>query len=1615
MKQIYAFLLALLLTLPIQAQRQMERLDRGVVAIPKGGGSVFIGWRLLATDPEGISFNIYSVPASGGSPTKLNTSPVTGGTNSIVTLNTGVSQNIYVTSIINGVEGAPSVAWLLAANGGVHRIVTDFSFQPIPGDPGGTNGFSMKFCWPADLDGDGEYDFVVDRLAYGATPEEGDDSNTSYLTPKVEAYKRDGTFLWRIEMGPNSKISTGHDDMVVAYDMNGDNHAEVLIKSSEGTRFADGTTITNSSGGVTDYRTLSTVAPHYISIVNGLTGIEISRIEMPNKAWRDKTGLYSGNYKNHNGHFGIAYFDGIHPSLVFEYANRNSDGSFNNFVTAWDFRAGQLVERFNWVNPETGIYNDFHQIRIADVDGDGMDEMIEGGFVLDHNGTPLFGTDLVHGDRHRTTDIDPDRPGLETFAIQQNNPTTLGMALYDAATGEMIKRWYMSGVGDVSRGEAIEFDPNSRGLEMFSTMGGIYNAKGKALSDHSAPFPFEGIWWDGDLLREVLGAADGAGGNPTLNKINPTSYGYDRISSLYNEKTPYYIRTEYGARPAFWGDILGDWREELIIQRSDKSGLCVISTWDASSYRLYCLMQNPGYRMQATTKAYYQSPLPDFYLASDMPAAPVAPLQRATISWKGSSSVWDKTSSVWASSATGNDTIYHEGTSVMFDLRSASSAVVLNENISPSKVWFVNPKGKDFVMGGTGTLNGPMELVKTLQGSVTLNGSHLYTGTTTISEGSLVINGSLESPVRLMARGTLSGSAELKGGLTLESGLNAEGGRIMPGNGCEAALLGSLTIQGNLTVPGRNAFDFDIVPGSAIINDFIVVQGTLNFQGLNTIMIHFSTPEPTPGTYTLIRSTGTLTATLANFKITGLDGIPKRLIIAGNEIRLQVDDSRAKGTVVWKGNANNVWDFENSNFLIGSTSSIFVPNDFVVFDETATQKTISLTETLPVEGMLFQATSNYRIEGSGGIAGSGGLTKNGTNMLTMATSDHTYTGKTILNGGILSIESLNFSGQPSSLGSAGTNPQNLQINNATLSITGQGATNRGLTITGNSTLDIPVSSAYTVISGVVTGSGRLIKTGPGQITLGGDNTFSGGVTLRAGTILLGSQQSNISALGTGGVILEGGTLRMFESNTTSFTGPSAWAIEVPEGASARLETPSRWDLTGPLTGSGMLTIMTPYVRTEFKGNWSAFSGRINVANDGDGGDFRVNNTNGYPLSHIYLLANSSFYFNQTASTSGTTLQLGALSGEAGASLRGANARTLTWSIGGKNIDAIYDGTIANGGGSVAIIKEGTGSWTLSGNNTYDGGTLLTGGRLLLKNTAGSATGTGALQTSASTTLSGTGSVNGAATIAGSLDPGDGAIGTLTFGSSITLQSTARYLVEVNKTGGTSSDKVTVTGTFTAAGTLAITKLSGNYSLSDQFTIIQAATIQGTFPTFEPSVPMSGYEWDDTQLYTSGVLKLKAAAMPAPVLSLTGNVLTVTGTDIASYRWYRDDVLISGAGSAGYTPTQTGTYTVEVTFSNTTTGTSNAVDFYITGIEENSQEIKLYPNPNNGIFFINLTGLSGKKTLSIENISGIVVFRSVEANDSGILEINISRQPAGIYLVYLLCGQQEKTWKIIKSH
>ena len=503
--------------------------------------------------------------------TLLNETPLSKTNFTTTTSKLPVNREVAVATVINGVEQAKSEPFVYTSQF-MNNVFMDIKFGTFLD----YTQYDTKFVWPADLTGDGEFDYVVDRRGINGA------------TDKVEAYTRFGEHLWTVDMGPNVRISTGHDDMVIAYDMDCDGKAEVVIKSSDGTRFWDkanntyGQYLKNAvdgdtdGDGIVDYTQQSRKnPPQYITVIDGLTGAEKSTIEMtyPSYSGNTYTRTNKADYMNEeysklNGHMAIAYFDGVHPSVVMEYMVRDVNKTHHYYVSAWGYefvngKAMSWKETFpTWSrNDKSPWPAEFHHIRVADVDFDGKDEMLDGGFAVNNDGTMLFSAGISHGDRFRTADIDPDRPGLETFAIQQNAPDMLGMILYDAGTGEAIKKWYLASVGDVGRGECIDVDPKHKGLEMWSTMGNLYNAKGELISTDEVPFPREGMWWDGDLDREYLGAPDGNGYNAYI-----ADYYKGRLFQMASESN-WAVKAEYGTRPMFFGDIIGDWREEVVLRK----------------------------------------------------------------------------------------------------------------------------------------------------------------------------------------------------------------------------------------------------------------------------------------------------------------------------------------------------------------------------------------------------------------------------------------------------------------------------------------------------------------------------------------------------------------------------------------------------------------------------------------------------------------------------------------------------------------------------------------------------------------------------------------------------------------------------------------------------------------------------------------------------------------------------------------------------------------------------------------------------------------------------------------------------------------------------------------
>ncbi|MBC8052219.1 MAG: autotransporter-associated beta strand repeat-containing protein [Sphingobacteriaceae bacterium] len=1400
------------------SQRRMENLGRGVIATRSSNNEIFISWRLLGTEPTDLGFNIYR-SADGGPPTKLNTSVLIAGTNWVdATANIAQTNSYFIKPVLKGVEQEAGMAYALAAN----TPVQPFFKIPIRNTP----GYSAKFIWVGDLDGDGEYDFVFDK-------QPDDDSKVILL----EAYKRDGTFLWQMDCGPNSvnkynispgssTLDIGHGDNFTVYDINNDGLAEVIVRTANGVKFSNGSTVVDPSND-----------KQFISVLNGMTGVEMARVPYNNPY------LTRGPM---NGHMGIAYLDGINPSIVWEAKNRNADDSFNEMTTAWDWKNGALVQKWQFI---TGNKNcpAGHQIRIMDVNGDGKDDIIPMGFVINSDGTLLHSLgdkDIYHGDRFSAGDLDPARPGIEMFGIQQGYSTTGIMWYYcDAKSGQVLLTQKDPANRDLGRGMAGDFDPRYTGYEFYTFVDALYNVSGaKTSTAMPGSYPNLRFWWDGDLGSENL---DGT-------KFTKWNYANNTEGRLYTASG---VLTVGPNTPGFYGDILGDWREEAVYESFDHNYLVVYTTPTPTTTRLYTLPHNPAYRNSMTVKGYYQSNMPDYYLGYGMEQPPVPNIQKANKYWIGNTLVWDKAANNWTNGSA--NAVFSDADTIMFDIRGNNSGnIALNTTVSPARIWAMNPAGKDYTISGTGKLSGPMDLIKAQSGTLTIEGQHDYTGPTLISEGTLRINGKLESAVTIKPKGTLAGHALINGGLVLEKGLNDEGGRLSPGSGNTANFLGTLTIQGNLMASGNNNFAFDIVPGSPKINDSIVVKGNLSIQGLNKLSIKFANDTPVPGTYTLIKSVGTLSATKENFTIDGFLGVPKEIIIENNEVKLKILSQRTAGNIIWKGTIDGNWDYTTNNFMLNSSPGSFVTNDNLLFDESATRKSVTLNETAFTTGILFNAAGNYTITGNGGIAGTGDLTKSNTNTVSLLLANNTYTGKTLINGGTLIVSTISSAGEPSSLGSADVSPANLEINNAALVINDFCTTNRGLTIKGNSTLSVPTNNSYAIFTGEITGSGALIKEGSGSIYLTRPNSYSGQTFLKNGIINLRSSAGNVGGLGTSGVItLESGTLNMEDIRENC---QASWNLIVPAGKTATFNTDGRCALLGTLTGGGTLNVNTPYVRTDFKGNWSAFTGKINIS----GNDFRIGNTAGYSNAALNLTEGMMY----TITGSNNAVTIGELSGTAGTTLSGG-----AWAIGSKNTDAVFAGNIAGN----SITKVGTGTWALTGNNMYTGATNINGGKLLVNNTSGRGAGSGTVTVAEGAILGGAGSIKGAVIInpGGALAPGNIGTGTLTDSTSVTFSAGSTAFMEINKSTQ-SKDLLKVVGGITFGGTLSVANIGTQaFAIGDSFKLFEAGSYQGNFSAIDPATPGTGLKWEFVN--TTGTLNV--IQDPASVFTLPAKNFKVSAS------------------------------------------------------------------------------------------------------------------------------------------
>lgn len=590
MKLRYSLLVVMMFVFCIvnaNAQRQMEKLDRGLVAFAQNNGQVYLGWRLLKADSDGVVFNVYR--STDDKAMKLNDQPIATSTNFVDRdVSTEGSHQWWVVPVVDGKELEAS------KHVGAMKRESETAYVSIPlqGD------YSFQKIGIADLNGDGALDYVVKQPGRGTDPGEGH-WRPSPGTYKIEAYLHDGTFLWSKDLGWNIEQGIWWSPMVV-YDFDGDGKAEIALKTAP-----TDVDYRKGEGRVLD-------GPEYCSVWNGMTGEEIARVDWIARGnvsdWGDSAGNRASRHQ-----IGMAYLDGKRPSLLV------IRGTYTTMkIDAYNLVDGKLEPLWKWngddENPQVRGQG-LHGIHAVDVDGDGRDEILNGSSVVDEYGKILWCNQMGHPDMAYVTDIIPERPGLEVAYGYESKQEINGISVFDVKTGELIWGHPHPTTHIHDQGMFGDFVPDNPGLEFYSaeqnrTGYWLYAAAtGKLLDTENLGglSPRALYWGDGLIKAYMPGRIRGArpqnqsAAQLAEQRQRPRQ---PRRNSDQTSKIIQYKGEQLGeiqGRVIGIADCFGDWREEIIV--SVEGELRIYSTTIPATRRNVCLMQDPLYRQDAALQA----------------------------------------------------------------------------------------------------------------------------------------------------------------------------------------------------------------------------------------------------------------------------------------------------------------------------------------------------------------------------------------------------------------------------------------------------------------------------------------------------------------------------------------------------------------------------------------------------------------------------------------------------------------------------------------------------------------------------------------------------------------------------------------------------------------------------------------------------------------------------------------------------------------------------------------------------------------------------------------------------------------------------------------------------
>ncbi|MBR6275861.1 MAG: autotransporter-associated beta strand repeat-containing protein [Prevotella sp.] len=1473
MRKLLLLALMGLMTVGTHAQRTTDRLDRGLVAMKVSGG-VYVSWRVFGEEYYDVAYNVYRDGI------KVNDEPLSV---SNFTDKSGSTASTYtVAAVVNGKEQeqCPSVTPWATSYKEIKLKHEGIQSTLVPND---------ACC--ADVDGDGELEILMkfdNQSEINASFPKGGYKGEYTI---FECLKLDGTRLWWVNCGPNMGDFQNNEQNIVGYDWDGDGCAEVVMRAADGTviHMADGTTYTvgnasvnvrGATGGGTNW--FVTTDGEYLVYMDGKTGKPYQCLPYPlkrlesgetdfNKAWGDGYGHRASKH-----FFGAPYFDGRKPSI---FLARGIYTRHKMIAYDVDPATHELKERWRWFNNSNGPWKGqgYHNYAVADVDMDGRDEIVFGSMVIDDNGKGLSTTGLGHGDAEHVGDLNPYVHGLEIYACLEDNP---GNNYRDATTSKIYHR-FVAGRDD-GRSMAGNFTNSfPGGLGCSAREGAISTVTGEAVSglDATGVNTNFRIYWDGDLCEETFNYLNGKNTEGCIAKYGSWTPIYTCTGSMTNNDTK--------GTPCYQGDILGDWREEIIM-RTAAGNIRIYSTPKETKWRNYTLWHDHQYRNAMVWQmcGYNQPPHVSYFLGElegiTMAPPPLTMTGRTEVAGGGTI----------GSALNGQHVIVCETANSTVSIEAGAQPSVLTFNVptwvqgtAPSECTTQNTKINyttyECKVSGSG-IGGAARLVKQGDGVLTLpDADFTHTGATDVWGGTLNFDGQMkQSPLWLNRFTQLNTNGEFKG-------ITAEYGAVIRPGGADAK---GVVTAGEVNLGFGSRLVFDLFGGD-LSSDCLKTKkltierktgaawtkgGPRYLAPVIEVVGHPAdgTSAVAPGKY-VIAEVGEIEGSVDDLIVEGMSTTKKNLYIEDGNLILEVVGLRSPDAVTWGGMAGNAWDNgETDNFTIDGEPTVFVAGDDVTFNNEASSKNIVLKDDLYPGAVTVQGTNSFSFSGTGSWCGDASFTHEGTGTVTIG-NKNSYTGGTHLKGGITKVSLL--SNQYSATGNLGGLTKKASLftieKGATLQTTAAVEMGSPMQMVGdeggviNAGADFRMSAA---LSGTV-----LTKKGTGCLFTNESSLQR--LVLAAGSIA--AQKGNPAAT----VELQGGTLY----DDAQATGH---AIYVPQGKSAT------WQLSytyytaynNRLTGQGTLTIIprNTVSRVRITGDWSEFEGIVKHTNKDIW--LPLDMSKGMPKGTLSLAEGCTATNVCKAFTIGKLTGKGSLAHPvADFKSQSAVSGNNTWNIGNSDLgDFIFEGTFTDGGGANKCIfnKIGTCKMTVGGKSNHSGATTVKEGELCLR--SGAQLGTGTLTVSPGAVLSGvtaakTPLVNATVTVGGTLQPGatpTAVTGTLYFDNrKVTVSPTGTLVIRA--AGATLNTSLNGISTLTINGTLRI-EVADDHTLQegDEIRLWPETTKFAGTPTFDMQ---GGVTWDTSRI-SEGVLVVKsvvsglAAALadrdPARIYDLRGRLV-----------------------------------------------------------------------------------------------------------------------------------------------